>query len=287
MGPAGGDYPRMQDLPVQFVEANGIRHAYVEEGEGPLVLMFHGFPDTPHTWDVIRPAVAAAGFRVVTPWLRGYAPSGIPEHDTDPMTQGKDVLALVNALGDGPACVVGHDWGASLVYAAAALEPQKIRKLVAMAIPPPAAILPTPKILWGVRHFVTYRLPGAVERFAKGDYADIEVMFKRWSPTWNYGPSDVEPVKEAFRQPGCLDAALGYYRGIPLVPPAWLKNARLTMPTLVFAGKDDPIIGPSAFERGRRVTDSTYEVAAVSGGHFMHRESPDEVLAHLIPFLRA
>jgi len=83
---------------VRFIEANGLRHAYFEEGEGPLVLMFHGFPDSAQTWDALRPAVAAAGFRVVTPFLRGYAPSGIPARDTDWKTQGEDVLALIDAL---------------------------------------------------------------------------------------------------------------------------------------------------------------------------------------------
>ena len=276
----------MSKLPVQFVEANGLRHAYIEEGEGPLVLMFHGFPDTPDTWDQIRPAVAAAGFRVVTPWLRGYAPSAIPDRDTDTMTQGKDALALIEALGADRAYLVGHDWGASIVYAASALGPEKIIKLVALGIPHPAAIVPTPKILWGIRHFVTHRLPGAVEKFAANDYAQIEVLFRRWSPTWKFGPKDVEPVKEAFKQPGCLDEALGYYRAVPLIPPKWMGR-RLAMPTLVFAGLDDPIITPDGYERARRHADSTYEVAAVPGGHFMHRESPQAVTDKLIEFLTA
>jgi hypothetical protein len=59
---------------VSFVEANGLRFGFLAEGDGPLVLLMHGFPDTPHTWDHVRPALAAAGFRAVSPFMRGYAP---------------------------------------------------------------------------------------------------------------------------------------------------------------------------------------------------------------------
>jgi pimeloyl-ACP methyl ester carboxylesterase len=64
---------------VAFVQANGTRFGYLEEGQGPLVLLFHGFPDTAHTWDAVRARVADRGFRAVTPFLRGYAPSSVPE----------------------------------------------------------------------------------------------------------------------------------------------------------------------------------------------------------------
>lgn len=274
----------MSELPIQFVQANGLRHAYLEEGEGPLVLMFHGFPDTPDTWDHLRPAVAAAGYRVVTPYLRGYAPSEIPKRDTDGRTQAEDVLALIDALGEERAIIIGHDWGASAVYGACALGPEKVEKLVAVGIPHPLAIVPTPRILWGVRHFLVHRLPGAVERFARDDYAEIEVLFRRWSPTWSFGPEDVEPVREAFRQPGCLDAALGYYRAIPLAPPKWL-NAVLPMPTMVFAGLDDPIVTPKAYDRAAKMFSGSYEVVRVPGGHFMHRESKQAVADAVLRFL--
>ena len=79
----------------QTVEANGLTFHYFEEGEGPLVLLMHGFPDTAHTWDDVRPALAAAGYRAVSPFTRGYAPTGAPETDTDSRTMGEDVLALI------------------------------------------------------------------------------------------------------------------------------------------------------------------------------------------------
>src|SRR5262245_3981547 len=104
---------------IRYVEANGLRFAYLEDGQGPLVLLFHGFPDSPHSWDHVRPRIAAKGYRVVSPWLRGYTPTAIPDRDADTETIGRDVLALIDALGESSAIVVGHDWGAAAVYAAA------------------------------------------------------------------------------------------------------------------------------------------------------------------------
>ena len=99
---------------MDFVDANGLRFAYVSEGTGPLVLLLHGFPDTAHSWDGVMPEVARAGFRAVAPFMRGYFPTAIPaDHEYDGDALGRDVLALIAALGEQQAIVVGHDWGAS------------------------------------------------------------------------------------------------------------------------------------------------------------------------------
>ncbi len=109
---------------IRTLSANGLRFAYVEEGSGPLALLLHGFPDTPQTWDHARPALAAAGFRVVTPFMRGYAPSEIPKVEAyDADTLGRDALEIATALGEEKFVLVGHDWGASAAYSAAGLAP--------------------------------------------------------------------------------------------------------------------------------------------------------------------
>jgi pimeloyl-ACP methyl ester carboxylesterase len=71
---------------LHFVDANGLKFAYLEEGTGPLVLMLHGFPDTAHTWDDLRPRIAAKGYRAVSPFTRGYHPTAIPDRDADQET---------------------------------------------------------------------------------------------------------------------------------------------------------------------------------------------------------
>jgi pimeloyl-ACP methyl ester carboxylesterase len=269
---------------VRTVSANGLRFAYLEDGRGPLVLLLHGFPDTAHSWDDVRPQIAARGFRAVSPWLRGYAPTAIPDRDTDFETLGRDALALIEALGETSAVVVGHDWGAAAAYAAASLEPARVKKLVVVGIPHPAAIRPSPAKLWLVRHFLAYKLPGAARRFAAHDFAALPAIYKRWSPTWAPPASEFAPVRAAFADRASLDAAFGYYRQLPLRPPALLRRP-IAVPTVAFAGLDDPIVQPADYAAARRMFTADYIVEEIRGGHFMHREHPDafadKLLAHL------
>ncbi len=133
----------MPDSNVRFVDANGLRFGYLESGSGPLVLLVHGFPDTAYAWDATREVLAAAGYRAVAPFTRGYAPTQVPTveaYDSD--TLGRDLLALIGALGETSAVIVGHDWGSSAAYSAAATAPEKVRMLVTIAIPHPASITP-------------------------------------------------------------------------------------------------------------------------------------------------
>src|ERR1700758_1652506 len=259
---------------IQFVHANGLKFAYIEEGSGPLVLLLHGFPDTAHTWDDLRPRIAANGYRAVSPFLRGYSPSGIPARDTDQETLARDPLALIEALGADEAIVIGHDFGASAAYGAAALGPDRVKKLFALAIPHPAALKPSPAKLWGVRHFAVYKLPGAPDRFARNDFAALPAIYRRWSPAWNPDPTEFDAVRASFSNPASVNAAFGYYRKLSPVPSASLR-ARIKVPTVVFAGLDDPIVEPSDYRGAARMFENEYIVEEVPGGHFMHREYPE------------
>ncbi len=279
--------PSDQSPPVRFVDANGLRFAYLEWGPSkgaPLVLMVHGFPDTPHTWAKIAPFIAAKGFRVVAPFTRGYAPSGMPKSDPNTRELGEDTVALISALGEQRAHLVGHDWGAEHVYAAAGLAPEKIITLTAVGIPHRATITPTLGFAWALRHFVTLRFPGAEARFAKDNFAELEMLIRRWSPTWKFTAADLEPIKESFRQPGTVHGALGYYRASSVRTPSFMKN-KVTVPTLNFAGADDPSVTPATYESTRRHYTGEFEVAVIPGGHFCHCEAPDQFKERLAGFL--
>src|SRR5215813_26829 len=120
------------------VRANDLDFAIVEAGSGPLALCLHGFPDSAHTWRHLLPALADAGFHAVAPFMRGYAPTGIPadgEYQIGALAA--DAVALHEALGgDGNAVLIGHDWGAETAYPAAAHAPERWRRLVTLAVPP-------------------------------------------------------------------------------------------------------------------------------------------------------
>jgi pimeloyl-ACP methyl ester carboxylesterase len=266
------------------IRIQGVDLAFIEEGRGPLVLLAHGFPDTAHTWDVVRPAIAAAGFRAVSPFSRGYAPSAIPQDGRyDLATLADDLAGLVRALGDGaPAILVGHDWGAGAAYAAAATHPELVRLLVTVALPHPGAVRPTPRVLYGARHFVTLRLPGAARRIRQGGLAHIDELVQRWSPGWSVPPGETDAVKRALSPPGALEAALGYYAAMRVRPPAAQRRPIATK-AVAFAALDDGILTIADYERARRRFSGPYEIVPMAGGHFLHRQHPEAFLAQLLP----
>lgn len=277
----------MNPSELRFVEANGLRFGYLEWGESvgaPLVLMVHGFPDTPHTWARIAPVIAAKGFRVVAPFTRGYAPSGMPTRDATTRELGEDTVALISALGAERAHLVGHDWGAEAVYAATGLAPQKVITLTTVGIPHRAAVTPTPKLAWALRHFFTLNLPGAEARFAQDDFAELEMLIRRWSPSWKFTAAGLEPIKQCFRAPGTVHGSIGYYRASSVRTPSFMK-ARVSVPTLNVAGADDPNVSPETYEATRKHYTGEFEVAVIPGGHFCHCEAPDQFTERLARFL--
>lgn len=280
------------DDALHHVQANGLRFAYLEAGnepssERPLALLVHGFPDTPHGFAELMPALAGAGYRVVAPYTRGYAPTEIPATKLTRLEElASDVLALIDALGHRSCVLVGHDWGAATAYLAAAMDPTRIEKLVTIGIPHPAVIAPSLRTLWVGRHFIDFNLPGAASRVERDDFALIDALYRRWSPTWRFGPEETASVKASFANRASLDAALGYYRGFsPRHRPEALRG-KIRVPTLAVAGQDDPGIAVSVYEDARRKFESEYRVLALPGGHFVHRESPAAFRDAVLEFVR-
>lgn len=272
---------------VDFVDANGLRFAYLTEGRGPLVLLLHGFPDTAYTWDRIMPEVARAGFRAVAPFMRGYHPTAIPaDRAFDADTLGRDALALIEALGEKSAVVIGHDWGALAAYSAAAQGPDRVRTVMTVGLPHPRSVRPTPKMLWTVRHFLALRRAGAAKKVRAHDFAYVDELVRRWSPAWkNIPPSETARVKAAFAEPGCAEAACAYYGALSPRVPRSLRS-RIGVPAVAFAGLHDNV-ALSEYERARRCFSARYDIVSVPGGHFMHREHPDAFIAELSRLLRA
>jgi pimeloyl-ACP methyl ester carboxylesterase len=272
---------------VNAIDANGVRFGYLEAGKGPLVLLLHGFPDTAHTWDRVLPALAGAGYRAVAPNTRGYFPTSIPA-DRDYTTEalGKDAIALIAALGEERAIVVGHDWGASAAYAAATLAPERVRLLVVLAIPHPRSLKPTPALAWSLRHFFPLGGKRGAAVLAKHDFAYLDTLVRRWSPAWRDMPADeFGDVKQMFREhPEAVAAAVGYYQAtkLPKIPAP--LHLPITVPTVAFAGEHD-MIPPRAYEKARRCFTAAYEVVQVPGGHFMHREHPQPFVDALLRVL--
>jgi pimeloyl-ACP methyl ester carboxylesterase len=267
------------------VEADGVRFAFLEEGSGPLVLLLHGFPDTAHTWDAVRPALAKAGYRAVSPNTRGYWPTSIPaDGDYSRERLGKDIVALIGALGESQAIVIGHDWGAVASYAAANLAPEKVRFLVTVGIPHPRSLRPSPRLLWGGRHFFLFRRKSAIARLMKDDAREIDQLVRRWSPAWELPKDETRPVKEAFAHEGSAEAAVGYYRAMTLSTPRCLSS-RIKVPSAVFSGTEDGVLVPADYERARICYTAPHTIVHMPGGHFLHREHPARFIEELLKLL--
>ena len=242
--------------------------------------------DHPRSWDGARAALAAAGFRAIAPYLRGYHPATVVEgRGYSALEIAEDAGALLDALDLPSANLVGHDWGASVVWGAAALTPGRVDALVPVAIPHPAALKPTPATAWYVRHFAGFKMPWAEAMARRNDFAYIEGLYGRWSPSWT-GPerdASVARVKAAFADPTVLHHALAYYRALsPRRPPE--LEAPITARTLVVGGSEEP--WGAGYAATPDHVDGPCDVLIVEGaGHWPHREGEAEFIERLLAFL--
>lgn len=162
----------------QMIDANGMHFRVAEQGQGPLVLLCHGFPETSHAWRYQLPALAAAGYRAVAPDMRGYGGSSCPEQ-VDAYTLLNvvgDLVALVGRLGEQQAVVVGNDWGSTVAWQAARLRPDRFRAVVALGVPmmgrasmPPSQLFPKSEKAWFYIHY--FAQEGIAERELDADVA--------------------------------------------------------------------------------------------------------------------
>lgn len=291
----------METFQTGSVTANGLRFHYIEAGAGPLVLCLHGFPDHARSFRFQLGALAAAGFRAVAPFMRGYSPSEQPadgQYQTAVLAQ--DAVALIRALGhEGAAAVLGHDWGAVAAYGAAILAPERIAKLVTIAVPHGPTFAQAlmgdydqQRRSW---YMFFFQHPFAEMALAAGDFVFLERLWADWSPDWRCEPEEMEALKRTFRQSGVVSAALGYYRcalNPSLQSPQLaelqqrLAFAPIDVPTLTFHGANDGCIGVDLVAGMDALFAKGLRVEIVSGaGHFLHQEQPEVVNALLLEFL--
>jgi pimeloyl-ACP methyl ester carboxylesterase len=267
----------------------------VEDRSLPLALLVHGFPDTPHTWRHLGPELAADGWRVAAPWLRGYVDGVAP---ISAGTYVQDILAVRDQLdGDGRTLLVGHDWGANAAYGAVETRPAGFAALVTLAVPPVAAVGAS---LFGYeqvrRSFYVWL--AQCEGFAEGVMAAPgfwEGLWGDWSP--GYDPTtDLVHLRAALNSTPRLAAALAPYRasisGSPHVDPAATAELLATLcdppvPTLYLHGAGDGCMAAELVSSaGEHLPAPGSRAVVLDGcGHFLHLERPDAVLTELRSWL--
>lgn len=271
--------------------ANGVNFAYLEQGDGPMVLLLHGYPDNAYTWSHLVPALAEAGYRAVAPFTRGYPPTERPEGFYDAGTLATDARALIEALGGEPAHVIGHDWGAATTYYLIAAYPSSVRKAVTLAIPHPFQVFESfssPALLQRAWHWWFYQLPDLPEQAVRAnDFALIDHFWRSWSPGLD-DADHVEQVKRSFAEPGAVEATLAYYRAMfdhtkrdPALAHVHSALAKpIEVPTMSVIGSKD--IRRELGQAQERFFAGDFRFQIVEdAGHFLHREQP-ELLARLV-----
>ena len=282
------------------IRAGELEVTYFELGEGPLALCLHGFPDSPHTWRHLMPALASAGFRVVAPYMRGYSPTSVPESGVyQTAALARDANALHEALGGNErAVIIGHDWGAPSVCGAAIDAPQRWSKVISMAVPPGPALgaaflsnLAQIQRSWYM-FFFQHGLSNHV--VSANDLAFIDMLWSQWSPGFA-AATDLAHVKDALRNAENLQAALGYYRATlgdgKRDPELATLQQRMggeypTQPLLYLHGENDGCVGREVAEVARTMSPANvrYEFVA-DAGHFMQLEQPQKVNELIVDFL--
>ncbi len=232
-----------------FLQTNGLHLHYVRQGQGPLMLFLHGFPEFWYSWRHQLDHFAAQ-YTCVALDLRGYndsdKPPGVDAYRLDVLVE--DVRGAIVALGYDRAVLVGHDWGGAIAWAFAYAHPELLQSLTVMNIPHPAKFaegLRHPQQLLRSWYIGAFQLPLLPELLLQaGDYWAIEQMLRGMAIDQStFSDADLQAYKTAAAKPGALTAMVNYYRALSFSSPQWQPWGILEVPTLLIWGEADVALG--------------------------------------------
>jgi epoxide hydrolase 4 len=271
----------------------GVRLHYVEAGQGPLVVLLHGFPEFWYSWRRQIPVLAEAGFRVVAPDMRGYdlsdKPQGWRAYDTSVLAQ--DIAGLVRSLGEERAYVVGHDWGAAVAYTLAMRHPEVVRRLAILNVPHPVRMLEGFRTLKQLRkswYMFFFQIPVLPERLIARSNFSFARRSLRAGTKGAFSDEDLELYAQAWAQPGALTGMINYYRAALRRSPrkALAHMTRIDAQTLVIWGQRDSYIGAELAEPPREWVPNVRVERIAEATHWVQHEAADRVNELLIGFMR-
>jgi pimeloyl-ACP methyl ester carboxylesterase len=299
-GPAGrGSVAGAPNLPAgfaetftsRFIDTGELRLHAVIGGDGPPVLLVHGWPETWYAWRLVMPALAR-DHQVIAVDQRGIGLSDKPETGYDTGTLANDMVALMDVLGHRRFSVVGHDTGFAIGYALAADHPERVDRVALAEIPGPPGVAPSPPLfvpsqvndkLWHIPFNRVQALPEKLIAGREDVYFGYEFAIQGGTL-----PADViDYYVQGLSDPEALTGSLGFYRAFDetVAKNGQRKERRLTMPVLAIGGAAS--YGDHVAEAMTLVADDVRGVVIPGAGHWVAEEAPEEMLAALTPFLAA
>jgi pimeloyl-ACP methyl ester carboxylesterase len=272
---------------------------------GAPVLLLHGFPDDAHAWDAVAPPLAAAGHRVLAPYLRGYGPTRFLDPAEPRMAQqaaiGRDLLEFMDALGLERAALAGYDWGGRAACIAAILAPARVVGLVTiggynvqdtLAAPRPASAREE-RAAWYQWYFNTERGRLGLEANRR---EICRLLWRDWSPTWRFDDATFERTAASFDNPDFVPVVIHSYRhrhgnapGDPrldAIERRLAERPRIEVPSVILHGADGAVAFPERTERHPAMfPPGTARRLIANAGHFLPREQPAAVVEALLPLL--
>ncbi len=274
------------------ITANGVRMHYVEGGEGPPVLLLHGFPEFWRGWRYQIPALVEAGYHVIAPDQRGYnlseKPRGIRAYELDKLTG--DVIGLMDAVGLEKVTLIGHDWGAIVAWWVAVQHPERLDGLINLHVPHPVVMrkhlmgnLAQIRKSWYVFFFQLPWLPEAMIR-AGNWRAGVRTMQSTSRPG-TYSDDDMELYRQAWSQPGAMTGMINWYRAMRYSVGQKVSSPRVTVPTLLIWGAKD-------FALSREMAQPSIDLCTQGrlemieeATHWVQHEEPERVNKLMLDFL--
>jgi epoxide hydrolase 4 len=271
---------------------NGIRMHYVTQGEGPLVVLLHGFPEFWYSWRYQIPVLAEYGYRVVAPDLRGYNESDKPRKGYDMGTLLLDIVGLIQGLGYEKAIIVGHDWGGALAWSFAIRYHAMTERLVVLNMAHPGAMMREFRTLKQLRkswYIFAFQLPWLPEYLLLRNHARAIGRLIREAALQKGAFPDEETAKyqQAMSQPGSMTAALNYYRQVfRRLPTSYTGGTYdVNVPTLLIWGEHDIALGielTTGLERWVKLLEFR---PIPDSGHWVQQEQPQKVNQYILDFL--
>ena len=260
-------------------------------GDGPLVLLLHGFPEFWYAWRRQIACFAEAGFRVVAPDQRGYnlsdKPRRVSAYGLD--TLAGDVVSLIDEAGRGRAILVGHDWGGLVAWWTAVRFPEGLERLAVLNAPPPRVfrhhVRHDPrqrKRSWYIRYF---QLPWLPERWYRRNNWEIGVRsMKETACPGAFSDGDMALYREAWSRPGAIRAMIHWYRAALRHPPRKPASPRVSLPTLIVWGARDRFLGQEMLEPSLGMCDVGRAEVLPEATHWVQHDEPERVNRLLLEF---